>query len=285
MSEKAEISGQNQIPIDKEKLKEEYKAELKAIIDAFEQKCLLSFSTNRSGEVIKKFYFPTFVSHEESQKEDKMIHQMNQAIGHAFVNHAPLMANHIHNAVLKTLQDRGTPGFMGPAYYQGSQMVFSPVGSATGTPQIDPQAQAEGKVLEVQPISTVATTQIPSVYTNSTPVATYAQGGFMSGYPASWDPTIGFGMPPEFMVPSPTGKPSTSAEANESASQCVGSTADSTSRYRTNVTTSSYTYISTFASKSKQHVGLVADTSSTVSGDDAAAQVSYRSPGEQISSC
>ena len=102
-----------------------------------------------------------------------MIHQMNQAIGHAFVNHALLMANHVHNVVLKTLQDRGTPGFMGPAYYQGSQMVFSPVGSTTGTTQIDPQAQAEAKVLDVQPISTVASTQFPPVYTNSTPMATY----------------------------------------------------------------------------------------------------------------
>ena len=33
---KAEVSEQNQIPIDKEKLKEEHKVELKAITDAFE---------------------------------------------------------------------------------------------------------------------------------------------------------------------------------------------------------------------------------------------------------
>ena len=65
---------------------------------------------------------------------------------------------------------------MGTSYYQDSQMIFSPIGSATGTPQIDPQAQVEGKVLDVQPISTVATTQIPPVYTNSTPMAMYAQG-------------------------------------------------------------------------------------------------------------
>jgi len=148
MSEKAEVSEQNQIPIDKEKLKEEHKAELKALTYAFEQRCLLSFSTNRSGEVIKKFNFPTFVSHEESQKEDKMIHQMNQAIGHAFVNHAPIMANYVHNAVLKTLQDRGTPGFVGPAYLQASQMVFSPTRSATGTSQIHPQAQADEGVID-----------------------------------------------------------------------------------------------------------------------------------------
>ena len=69
-----------------------------------------------------------------------MIHQMNQAIGHAFVNHAPIMANYVHNAVLKMLQDRGKLGFMGPAYQQASQMVFSPIGSATGISQIDPQA-------------------------------------------------------------------------------------------------------------------------------------------------
>ena len=210
MSEKAEVSGNNQIPIDKEKLKEEHKAELKAITDVFEQRCLLSFSTNRSGEVIKKFDFPTFVSHEESQKEDKMIHQMNQAIGHAFINHAPLMANHIHNAV-KTLQDRGTPGFVGPAYYQGSQMVFSPIGSAPGISQIHPQTPADEDVMDAQPISTVASPQIPPVYTKSTPMATYAQGNFMSGYPAGWNPTIRLGMPPEFMIPAPSKQPSTSA--------------------------------------------------------------------------
>src|SRR6185503_14492599 len=211
MSEKAEVSGNNQISIDKEKLKEEHKAELKALTDAFEQQCLLSFSTNRSGEVVKKFNFPTFVPYEESQKEDRMIHQMNQAIGHAFVNHAPIMGNYVHNAVLKMLQDRGTPDFVGPAYHPANQMVFSPTGSATGTSQIHPQAQIDEGVIDAQPISTVASTQFPPVYTNSTPMATYAQGSFMAGYPTSWDPTTGLGMSPEYMIPSPTGQPSTSA--------------------------------------------------------------------------
>ena len=136
---------------------------------------------------------------------------MNQAIEHAFVNHAPIMANYVHNAVLKTLQDRGTPGFMRPAYQQVSQMVFSPTRSATGTSQIDPQAQADGKVIDAQPISTVASTQFPPVYTNSTPIATYAQGRFMSGYPTGWDPTTGLGVPPEYMILSPTGQPTTSS--------------------------------------------------------------------------
>jgi len=140
-----------------------------------------------------------------------MIHLMNQEIGQSFVNHALIMANHVHNAVLKTLQDRGTPGFVGPAYQQASQMVFSHTGSATGTSQIDPQAQADGSVIDTQPISTVASTQFPLVYTSSTPMATHGQGSFMSGYRTGWDPTTGFGMPPEYMIPSPTGQPSTLA--------------------------------------------------------------------------
>ena len=121
------------------------------------------------------------------------------------------MDNYVHNADLKTIQNRGTPGFVGPAYQQASQMVFSPIGLATGTSQIHPQAQVDEGVIDAEPISTVASTQFPPMYTNSTPMATYAQGSFMAGYPTGWDPTTGLGMPPEYMIPSPIGQPSTSA--------------------------------------------------------------------------
>ena len=63
---------------------------------------------------------------------------MNQAIGQAFMSHAPIMANSVHNDVLKTLQDRGMLGLVGLAYQQASQMVFSPTRSATETSPIDP---------------------------------------------------------------------------------------------------------------------------------------------------
>ena len=68
--------------------------------------------------------------------------------------------------------------------------------------------------------------------------------------------------------------------ANESPSQCVGSIADPASRYRTGFTAVGYTCISAFASKSKQHVGPVADTSTAEYSDDDTTQVSYRSPGK-----
>ena len=69
---------------------------------------------------------------------------MNQVIGQAFVNHAPIKANSVHNAVLKTLQDKGVLGFVGPACQQASKMVFAPTRSATEMSPIHPEAQADG---------------------------------------------------------------------------------------------------------------------------------------------
>ena len=66
--------------------------------------------------------------------------------------------------MLKTLQERGTPGFVGPAYQQASQMVFPPTGLATGISQIHPQAQVDEGVIDAQPISTMASTQFPPVH-------------------------------------------------------------------------------------------------------------------------
>jgi len=140
-----------------------------------------------------------------------MVHMMNSTIGQAFMNHAPIMANSVHNAVLKTLQDRGMLGFVGPAYQQASQMVFSPTGTATETSPIDPQTQADGDIGNTQPISTATSSQFSSVYTSSTPMATHAQGNYMTGFSVGWNPTTGFRIAPEYMVLSSAGQPSSSA--------------------------------------------------------------------------
>ena len=79
--EKGKISPQIQIPIDKDQLQEEQKAELKAAIEDYERRCLLSFSTNTNGEVFKKYDVPTLPPYDESQKEDRMVHLMNLVIG------------------------------------------------------------------------------------------------------------------------------------------------------------------------------------------------------------
>ena len=119
---------------------------------------------------------------------------VNQAVGQAFINHSSTMANSVHNAVLKTLQERGSLGFMGLAYQQASQMVFAPTGPATATPPIDPQAQVEGDIGATQPIGTTTSSRFAPVYTNSTPMATNGQGGFMTGFPVGWNPATDYGM-------------------------------------------------------------------------------------------
>jgi len=53
--------------------------------------------------------------------------------------------------------------------------------------------------------------QFSPMFTNSTPMATHAQGGFMTGFPVGWDPASGLGMPPEFLIPSTMGQASSSA--------------------------------------------------------------------------
>ena len=90
-------------------------------------------------------------------------------------------------------------------------MVFAPIGSATETSPIDPQAQADGDVGNTQPISTTASSQFSPVYTSSTLMATHAHGNYMTGFPVGWNPATGYGMPPKYMVSSSTGQPSSSA--------------------------------------------------------------------------
>ena len=56
------------------------------------------------------------------------------------------MTNSVHNVVVKTLQEGGLQGFVGPAYQQASQMIFAPTGSATAVPLVNLQTQAEGNI-------------------------------------------------------------------------------------------------------------------------------------------
>ena len=73
-----------------------------------------------------------------------MVHLMNQAIGQAFLSHASIMANYVHNVVPKTLQDRGTPGFVGPAYQQASQMSFLLLDRLLGHHRLTPKLKQMG---------------------------------------------------------------------------------------------------------------------------------------------
>ena len=53
------VSEENYVPIEEDKLKDEQKTELAKTLEAYKRECLKSFSSTRSGEVVKKFNFPT----------------------------------------------------------------------------------------------------------------------------------------------------------------------------------------------------------------------------------
>ena len=90
-------------------------------------------------------------------------------------------------------------------------MVFAPTRSATAVPPVNPHTQAEGSIGVSQPIGTTVPPQLNPVFTSSTPMATHAQGGFMTGFPTVSDPATGYGMPLEFLIPSTWGQASSSA--------------------------------------------------------------------------
>ena len=73
-------------------------------MEIFKRECLRSFSATRAGEVVKEFDFPALQSLTEVQRENRMLDMVHQAVGHAFVSHAPVMTNTVHNVMIKTLR-------------------------------------------------------------------------------------------------------------------------------------------------------------------------------------
>ena len=49
----------NYVPVDKNKLKKDQEKELREAMEKYEREYLKSYSANRSGEVVKKFDFPS----------------------------------------------------------------------------------------------------------------------------------------------------------------------------------------------------------------------------------
>ena len=69
-------------------------------MEKFKRECLKSYNTTRSGDVIKKFDFPSFQPLTEAQRDNKMIDAVSQVVAQAFVKSATVMENMVHNAVV-----------------------------------------------------------------------------------------------------------------------------------------------------------------------------------------
>ena len=116
IGDQSEVSEDNYIPVDENKLKEDQKQEYQDLVERFKRECLKSYNVTRSGDVIKKFNLPSFQPLTEAQHDNKMIDAVSQAVAQAFVKSAAVMGNTVHNAVIKTFAEGTFPGCMGPCY-------------------------------------------------------------------------------------------------------------------------------------------------------------------------
>ena len=60
ISIETKVSEGNYVPVEEDKLKEDQQKEYLEAIERYKRECLKSFSATRSGEVVKKFDFPSF---------------------------------------------------------------------------------------------------------------------------------------------------------------------------------------------------------------------------------
>ena len=76
----SEVSEDNYVPVDESKLKEDQQKEYLEAVERYKREFLKSYNTTRSGDVIKKFDFPSFQPLTEAQRDNKMIDAVSQAV-------------------------------------------------------------------------------------------------------------------------------------------------------------------------------------------------------------
>jgi len=178
--DKSEVGGEdNEIPVLEDQLKEDQKKEWEEYLEKFKREALKSFSINRSGEVIKKFDFPQFGSFTETQRKNKMIDAVGQAVAQAFIQSATVMGNTVHNAMVKTFTEGTFPGTMVPCYIQPNQMQYVPLEVSVAAALSASNSQARTSNSQTIPQSTIAATEIKTdpVYSATRPITTSVQDG------------------------------------------------------------------------------------------------------------
>ena len=78
-------------------------------VEKYKRECLKSYSATKSGEVVRKFDFPSLQPLTEAQRDNKMIDTVYQAVGQEFIKSATVMGNTVHNAVVKTFAESTFP--------------------------------------------------------------------------------------------------------------------------------------------------------------------------------
>ena len=192
------------------------------LVERFKRECLKSYNVNRSGEVIKKFYLPSFQPLTEAQRENKMIDAVSQAVAQAFIKSATVMGNTMNNAVVKTFVEGMFSGCMNPCYIQPDQMQYVPLEISMAVALSAQNSQAGTSNSQTPPQMTTAASAgiVDPIYSITPPIATTVQGGSASIFPKGWDPVTGYGMHPDFFSTPPK------MQFNASASRSIASQPD-----------------------------------------------------------
>jgi len=158
----SEVNEDNYVPVDESKLKEEQQKEYLESVEKYKRECLKSFNTTRSDDVIKKFDFLSFQSLTETQRENKMIDTISQAVAQAFIKSSTVMGNTVHNAVVKTFAEGTFPGYVGPCYIQPDQMNYVPLEVSMSAALSAPNSQPEASNSQASTQTTTATSTTPA---------------------------------------------------------------------------------------------------------------------------
>jgi len=128
--ETAAVDPKNIIETTEDDLSESQKGELARAMEEFKLTCLRSYTTTKRGEAIKKSDFPTPRHITIAEEPGKMQEMVNEAVHRAFVHHAKVMSNDVHNSVVHTLRE-GDFRYKGPAYEQTPKISHAPTETVT----------------------------------------------------------------------------------------------------------------------------------------------------------
>jgi len=108
-------------------------------MEEYKQLCSISFSVNRSGDVILKqeLLMPRQITFEANP--GKLQNMVDNAINRALINQSSVLSNTIFKAVARTFKEGQTPPlYVGPAYHQPglSSVTASSAPTAVAGPEV-----------------------------------------------------------------------------------------------------------------------------------------------------
>jgi hypothetical protein len=191
------INENNIISVTEDNLNDSQKGDMARAIEEYKLACLRSFSATRKGDAVKKFDFSVPHPITTEQLESRMLDMIGQTVGQAFLHHDPIMANQVHNAVVKTIVNGAASGRAGPSYGQPKKTLETSTSEEGGAGPV--QSATQPILTDTVPMP--APSQPPPVYSSTSPLVTpSAQGGVSSGPHTRWNSTTGYGMPPAFFA-------------------------------------------------------------------------------------